>query len=159
LLANDALPGSCERSSNLGARYCARPYHMPCRTWWSCRHAAGEHARGHCRRTARGPLHRWRTWKGRHSGGRRQSLGGHGMKDFTPNIPEVVTEVRDLFERYESALETKAVAVLDATFWNSPHTVRYALHRTATASRPFTSIGWPARLAQASRSAVSASRF
>jgi hypothetical protein len=81
------------------------------------------------------------------------------MKDFTPNIPEVVTEVRDLFERYESALETKAVAVLDATFWNSPHTVRYALHRTATASRPFTSIGWPARLAQASRSAVSASRF
>ena len=50
------------------------------------------------------------------------------MKDFTPNIPEVVAEVRELFERYESALEAKDVAVLDATFWNSPHTIRYALH-------------------------------
>jgi AtzH-like len=50
------------------------------------------------------------------------------MKDFTPNIPEVVAEVRELFERYESALESKDVAVLDATFWNSPYTIRYALH-------------------------------
>ncbi len=50
------------------------------------------------------------------------------MKDFTPNIPEIVAEVRDLFERYETALETKDVAVLDDTFWNSPHTIRYALH-------------------------------
>ena len=31
------------------------------------------------------------------------------MKDFTPNIPEVVAEVRELFERYEQALETKDV--------------------------------------------------
>ena len=50
------------------------------------------------------------------------------MKDFTPNIPEIVAEVRELFERYEAALEAKDVAVLDATFWNSPHTIRYALH-------------------------------
>ena len=50
------------------------------------------------------------------------------MKDFTANIPEIVAEVRDLFERYETALETKDVAVLDDTFWNSPHTIRYALH-------------------------------
>ena len=50
------------------------------------------------------------------------------MKDFAPNIPEIVDEVRDLFERYETALETKDVAVLDDTFWNSPHTIRYALH-------------------------------
>jgi hypothetical protein len=50
------------------------------------------------------------------------------MKDFTPNIPEIVAEVRELFERYEAALETKDVTVLDATFWNSPHTIRYALH-------------------------------
>ena len=49
------------------------------------------------------------------------------MNDFTPNIPEIVAEVRDLFERYESALEAKDVAVLDATFWNSPHAIRYAL--------------------------------
>ena len=50
------------------------------------------------------------------------------MSDMAPNIPEVVAEVRALFERYEAALETKNVDVLDATFWNSPHTIRYALH-------------------------------
>ncbi len=49
-------------------------------------------------------------------------------RDLTPNIPEVVEEVRRLFERYETALETKNVDVLDATFWRSPHTIRYALH-------------------------------
>ena len=80
------------------------------------------------------------------------------MKDFTPNIPEVVAEVRELFERYELALEAKDVALLDATFWNSPHTIRYALHETATASKPFTSTEWPARRARGSRSAASASR-
>jgi hypothetical protein len=50
------------------------------------------------------------------------------MIDLTPNIPEVVAEVRALFERYEQALVDKDVAVLDATFWDSPHTVRYALN-------------------------------
>ncbi|MCU4179234.1 oxalurate catabolism protein HpxZ [Bosea sp. BH3] len=50
------------------------------------------------------------------------------MTDLTPNIPEVVAEVSALFERYEKALAEKDVAVLDATFWNSPHTIRYALH-------------------------------
>jgi len=50
------------------------------------------------------------------------------MKDFTANIPEIVAEVRELFERYETALEVKDVAALDATFWNSPYTIRYALH-------------------------------
>ena len=44
------------------------------------------------------------------------------------NIPEVIEEVRALFERYEQALVDKDVAVLDATFWNSPHTIRYAIH-------------------------------
>ncbi len=48
--------------------------------------------------------------------------------DLTPNIPEVVEEVRQLFERYEQALIDKSVDVLDATFWRSPHTIRYALH-------------------------------
>ena len=48
------------------------------------------------------------------------------MIDITPNIPEVVAEVRHLFERYERALVDKDVAVLDATFWNSPHTIRYS---------------------------------
>ena len=50
------------------------------------------------------------------------------MKQLTPNLPDVVAEVRDLFERYEQALLDKNVDVLDATFWNSPYTIRYALH-------------------------------
>jgi hypothetical protein len=48
--------------------------------------------------------------------------------DLTPNLPEVVEEVRQLFESYEQALIDKNVDVLDATFWQSPHTIRYALH-------------------------------
>ncbi len=44
------------------------------------------------------------------------------------NIPEVLEEVRALFERYEQALIDKDVAVLDAAFWNSPNTIRYAIH-------------------------------
>lgn len=48
--------------------------------------------------------------------------------DTTPNRPEVVAEVRELFERYEQALVDKNVEVLDATFWDSPHTIRYAFH-------------------------------
>ena len=50
------------------------------------------------------------------------------MDDFTPNLPDVVAEVSAAFERYEKALEEKDVEVLDTTFWNSPHTIRYALH-------------------------------
>ncbi len=49
-------------------------------------------------------------------------------RDLTPNIPEVVEEVRELFERYEQALIDKNVDVLDGSFWNSPHTIRYALN-------------------------------
>src|SRR5262249_31375798 len=48
------------------------------------------------------------------------------MADLTPNIPDVVAEVRERFERYERALADTDVAVLDQTFWDSPHTVRYA---------------------------------
>ena len=43
------------------------------------------------------------------------------------NRPEVVAEVSALFERYEQALIDKDVDVLDATFWDSLHTVRYAV--------------------------------
>ena len=43
------------------------------------------------------------------------------------NRPEIVAEVAALFERYEQALIDKNVDVLDATFWNSPHTIRYSL--------------------------------
>ena len=50
------------------------------------------------------------------------------MTELAPNLPEVVEEVRARFERYERALAEKDVAVLDDTFWQSPHTIRYALH-------------------------------
>jgi len=49
-------------------------------------------------------------------------------RDMTANRPEVIEEVRTLFERYEQALIDKDVEVLDATFWDSPHTIRYAMH-------------------------------
>jgi hypothetical protein len=48
-------------------------------------------------------------------------------RDTTPNIPEVVEAVRQKFEAYEQALIDKDVAVLDATFWDNPLTVRLAL--------------------------------
>ncbi len=50
------------------------------------------------------------------------------MTELEVNRPEVVEEVRGRFERYEQALVGKDVDVLDQTFWNSPHTIRYAMH-------------------------------
>ena len=43
------------------------------------------------------------------------------------NIPEVVTEVTAAFQRYEVALNTNDVAVLDELFWKSPLTLRYGM--------------------------------
>ena len=41
------------------------------------------------------------------------------------NIPEVVAEVTASFKRYEKALTSNDVAVLDELFWKSTHTLRY----------------------------------
>lgn len=41
------------------------------------------------------------------------------------NRPEVLAEVTAAFERYEAALVSNDVAVLDELFWNSPHTLRF----------------------------------
>lgn len=41
------------------------------------------------------------------------------------NLPDVVAEVTAAFNRYESALVSNDVAVLDELFWQSPHTIRY----------------------------------
>jgi hypothetical protein len=41
------------------------------------------------------------------------------------NDPEVLAEVTEAFRRYETALVTNDVAVLDELFWDSPHTLRY----------------------------------
>jgi hypothetical protein len=43
------------------------------------------------------------------------------------NIPEVLAEVTAAFMRYEAALTTNDVEVLDALFWDSPHTLRYGV--------------------------------
>jgi hypothetical protein len=43
------------------------------------------------------------------------------------NLPDVLAEVRAVFERYEDALVHNKVDVLDELFWNSPSTVRYGV--------------------------------
>ena len=41
------------------------------------------------------------------------------------NLPAVVAEVTAAFGRYEIALVTNDVSVLDELFWDSPHTLRF----------------------------------
>jgi hypothetical protein len=41
------------------------------------------------------------------------------------NLPDVLAEVTTQFARYEQALVTNDVAVLDELFFDSPHTLRY----------------------------------
>ena len=41
------------------------------------------------------------------------------------NRPDVLAEVTAAFARYEDALVHNKVEVLDALFWDSPHTLRY----------------------------------
>src|SRR5215471_9740396 len=41
------------------------------------------------------------------------------------DLPEVVAEVRQAFERYERALVSNDVATLDALFRDDPRTIRY----------------------------------
>jgi Protein of unknown function (DUF3225) len=43
------------------------------------------------------------------------------------DLPDVLAEVRAVFARYEDALVTNKVDVLDALFWPSPSTVRYGV--------------------------------
>ena len=44
------------------------------------------------------------------------------------NKQEVLDEIRELFEAYETALISKNIEVLDNTFWQSDYTIRYAMH-------------------------------
>ncbi|GAA0589783.1 oxalurate catabolism protein HpxZ [Craurococcus roseus] len=43
------------------------------------------------------------------------------------NDPEVVAEVTTAFRRYEAALVSNDVAVLDELFWDDPLTIRYGI--------------------------------
>lgn len=47
------------------------------------------------------------------------------MQQSDINLPEVVAEVTEAFNRYEKALVNNDVAVLDRIFRNDPRTVRY----------------------------------
>jgi hypothetical protein len=41
------------------------------------------------------------------------------------NLPTPLAELNQVFDQYEDALIHNKVDVLDALFWNSPHTLRY----------------------------------
>lgn len=43
------------------------------------------------------------------------------------DLPDVVAEVCQAFERYEAALRAHDLAALDAFFWDDPRAVRYGL--------------------------------
>lgn len=43
------------------------------------------------------------------------------------NDPDVLAEVQAVFDRYERALMDNDVAVLDALFWPTDHTLRYGV--------------------------------
>jgi len=49
------------------------------------------------------------------------------MTESEINLPEVLAEVRAVFERYEDALVNNRIEVLDELFWDSPHTLRYGV--------------------------------
>ena len=46
---------------------------------------------------------------------------------MTINDPATLAEVTAAFAQYETALVTNDVAMLDALFWISPHTLRYGV--------------------------------
>lgn len=46
------------------------------------------------------------------------------------NLPEVVAEVRAAFLRYQRAVDTQDVAVMNELFWESPFTVRFGPNGT-----------------------------
>jgi Protein of unknown function (DUF3225) len=41
------------------------------------------------------------------------------------DLPEVVAEVRAAYDRYNNAINSGTIAVLNDTFWNDPRTIRY----------------------------------
>ena len=43
------------------------------------------------------------------------------------NLPDVIAEVQAAFDRYENALVTNDIDVLDELFWQSQHTLRYGV--------------------------------
>ena len=128
LPADHALPRAAEGPFDFGTGGAEDPHLRAREPWRPHRRAAGQPAgRGGGRPAGRAfhPRRPRNRCQPRRAGA---GNGANAMTDMTPNIPEAVAEVRARFEAYEAALETKDVDVLDATFWDSPHTIRYALH-------------------------------
>ena len=48
-------------------------------------------------------------------------------RELELDLPDVVAEVRAVFERYEAALLANDVPVLEELFWHSPRTIRYGV--------------------------------
>ena len=73
------------------------------------------------------------------------------------NIPEVVAEVTAIVARYEAALVTNDLRVLDELFWASPHTLRYGASENLygyDAIKAFRAARSPANLGRAVRRAA-----
>lgn len=49
------------------------------------------------------------------------------MTEHKINDPQIVAEVRAVFDRYEAALTSNDVPVLEELFWNAPQTTRYGV--------------------------------
>ena len=49
------------------------------------------------------------------------------MTTYPINLPDIVTEVRAVFDRYESALQANDIPVMEELFWNHPATTRYGV--------------------------------
>jgi len=49
------------------------------------------------------------------------------FRDLEINLPDVVAEVTAAFGRYETALVTNDIAVLNELFRNAPYTLRYGI--------------------------------
>src|SRR5471030_2200511 len=43
------------------------------------------------------------------------------------NLPEIVSEVRAVFDRYERALQDNDIPVMEELFWNNEATTRYGV--------------------------------
>src|SRR5262245_58477970 len=126
LHADDAVPDAAQGPAAVGAGAGARAHPETRGARQAHRRAADECARSQGGRPADRVIDRRRPRQRRRAGRGGEGAGSRPMMDVTVNIREVVAEVRALFERYEQALIDKNVEVLDATFWDSPHTTRYS---------------------------------
>nr|WP_246513824.1 AtzH-like domain-containing protein [Neoroseomonas soli] len=53
--------------------------------------------------------------------------GSPGVPAVEIDNPDIIAEARAVFDRYETAIATNDTAVLDASFWPDPRTVRFGV--------------------------------